>query len=414
MMSRTWLLLAMAALMTFDMIGQTNNLTGSPYSLFGLGVSTNSNIGKNSALGRGGYALEPAGFINNYNPASYAAVSEKNFMYDIGFLAELSTVSNRNNEERRLAGNMSSLAIASSISKKSGLGLTLDPYSDVGYAVVGIEGNIEGSFEKFSSNIFGSGGLNDLKLSYGYSINEHINVGLGISYLFGSIDETERINTGTSSLNVQETNRYFGARIDFGVQGKLNDYFAIGARWQLPTSLAARRDRNVSKSTGLLPNPEPVENTSDITIPSFDLPLEIGTGLAISPWSSLTLNLDYTGSYWGATDQHDNIGTFVDRNVYAFGMEYLKDETSFKFWERIGFRAGFNYDSGYLQVNDETVGSYSITGGLGIPIGRSTLNLSYAYRGSGSSEGIQVQETFHTINVNISLRDIWFLKRKVN
>ncbi len=415
MMNRTmWCVLLMALLQSHNTIGQTNNLTGSPYSLFGLGVGTNSNIGKNSALGRGGYGLEGTGFINNYNPASYAAIYEKSFMYDIGFLAELSTVANQQNEERRLAGNLSSLAIASSINKKSGFGLTLDPYSDVGYAVIGIEGNIEGSFDTFNSNIFGSGGLNDLKLSYGYRVNDYLNLGLGLSYLFGNIDENEQINTGTSSLTVQETNRYFGARIDFGAQGKLNDRLVLGARWQLPTSLNARRDRNVLKSTGLSLAQIPVESTSNATITDFDLPLEIGTGLVFKPITSITLNLDYTKSYWSATDQDDNIGTFVDQDIYAFGAEYLKDDQSFRFWERMRFRVGFNYDSGYLRVNDEIIDSYSITGGLGIPLGRSTLNLSYGYRGSGSAEGILVQETFHTFNVNFSLRDIWFLKRKVN
>ena len=165
MMSRTkQTILITIATLPVGIFSQTNNLTGSPYSLFGLGVSTNSNIGINSSIGKGGYALEGNNFINNYNPAAFAVLAEKNFIFDVGILAEISTVASKNNEERRLAGNLSSVAIASSISKKSGFGLTLDPYSDVGYAVIGIESNIEGSFDNFSSSIFGSGGINNLKL----------------------------------------------------------------------------------------------------------------------------------------------------------------------------------------------------------------------------------------------------------
>lgn len=395
-------------------VSQTSNLTGSPYSLFGLGVRTNSNIGKNSALGRGGYALEGKDFINNYNPAAFAAISEKNFMFDIGMLAELSTVASKNNEERRLAANISSIGMGSRINNNSGFGFTLDPYSDVGYAVIGIQSNIEGSFDSFNSSIFGSGGLNDLKFSYGYKINDYLNVGAGLSYLFGNINETERINAGTSTLTVQETNRYNGVRLDLGVQGKLNDRFSLGARWSLPTSLNGKRDRNVAKTVDLIPSPTIVENTNDENVDSFDLPLEISTGIAFKPMPSLTLNLDYTKNYWGATKQSDNIGNFIDQDIIAMGAEYMKDETSYKYWERIQFRAGFNYDSGYLKVNNESINGFSITSGIGFPIGKSRLNISYAYRNSGSSDGILVQETFNTVNINFSLRDIWFLQRKIN
>lgn len=127
------------------LLSQLNNLTGSPYSLFGIGVATNANIGKNSALGRGGYAISNDHLINSLNPSSLGSIGEKGFLFDFGFLAELSTVANKNTEERRLAGNFSNLAIASSISPKSAFGLSVTPYTDVGYSLLGVESNIEGS-----------------------------------------------------------------------------------------------------------------------------------------------------------------------------------------------------------------------------------------------------------------------------
>lgn len=409
-----WAILTFFVMSLPSLHSQINNLTGSPYSLFGLGVNTNSNIGLNSSIGRGGYALECRGIINNYNPAAFSSMPEKTFLFDIGVLTEISTIASKNNEERRLAGNISSIALASRIDNRSGFGLTLDPYSDVGYAVIGIESNIEGSFDSFISSISGSGGLNDFKLSYGYQINDYFSLGVGLSYLFGNISETERINAGLSSLTVEETNRYSGGRFDFGLHGKLSDKFSLGARWRLPTSLNAKRDRSIFKIIDLLPNPTEVENTTDVSIPSFDLPLEISTGLVYKPINSLILNLDYTKSYWDVTDQTDNIGTFVDQDIIAVGLQYQKNETSFRYLDRIQFRAGFNYDSGYLKVNDELINNYSITGGIGFPIGKSNLNVSYAYRNGGSSEGILVQETFNTININVSLRDFWFLQRKID
>ncbi len=408
-----WIAPIALVLMPLGTLAQLNNLTGSPYSLFGLGVRTNSNIGKNNALGKGGYALEATDFINNFNPAAFAGIPKKNFLFDIGILTELSRIESGNNDERRLAGNISSIAIAASIDKNSGFGLTLDPLSDVGYAVVGIESNIEGSLDSFVSSIFGSGGISDLKLSYGYRINDYVKAGIGLSYLFGNITETERINAGVSSLTVEETNVYNGGRVEVGLQGKFSNTFSFGTRWQLPTALNGKRDRSIQKIIDLVPAPSTVENTNDVDIPNFDLPLEVSTGVAFRPLPNLNFNLDYTKSYWNATDQSDNIGDFVDQDIVAIGAEYMKDPDSFRYWERIQFRAGFNYDSGYLEVNNEAINSFSITGGIGFPVGRSRLNLAYTYRESGSSNGILVQEAFNTININFSLRDFWFLKRKV-
>ncbi|MEL6485152.1 MAG: hypothetical protein AAFP96_09940, partial [Bacteroidota bacterium] len=91
-------------------IAQTNRLTGSPYSLFGLGIETGSNVGKNASLGRAGYALYGQDFINLENPASFGTQSKNRFIFDIGFLGELSSLENANTEENRLASNFSSLA----------------------------------------------------------------------------------------------------------------------------------------------------------------------------------------------------------------------------------------------------------------------------------------------------------------
>ncbi|MGB5817946.1 MAG: hypothetical protein WBG90_00580 [Saonia sp.] len=402
---------------TFPLISfaQTNNLTGSPYSLFGLGVTTSSNIGKNSALGNGGYALGADGFINNLNPASYGSFPEKTFILDFGFLAEISTIANRNTEERRLAANFSNLAIASSIDSKSSFGISIVPYTDVGYSLIGIESNVEGSTDQFTSNVLGSGALNELRFSYGRSFMERLRIGANISLLFGSIEEREALNAGASSLIITEQNTYNGFQFGFGLQYDFNDKFGFGLAMNLPTSLSGTQDRDVQKTLDF--SPATVDEETDIDLDNFDLPIEINTGIVFRPKKNIGINLDYSVKLWNATDQRDNVGVFVDQYTYAIGGEYTVDANSFKFWERIAFRAGFNYDTGYLRINDNSVNSYAFTAGLGIPLGyrsRSKVNISFASNNRGTTEGILVEERFSTININFSLNDIWFLKRKID
>ncbi|WP_041801700.1 hypothetical protein [Flagellimonas ruestringensis] len=414
MMNKCFLLLWLMPLM---MIGQTNTITASPYSLYGIGVNTKSNIGRNSALGGGGYAFQTIDQINNHNPASFAAIPDNNFLYDFGLTAQLSSVSSKGNEEKRLAGNISNLAIAATTGARSGFGLTLEPYSDVGYALIGVESNIEGSYDTFISNIFGSGGLNDLKLNYGYILKDRLRVGVGLSYIFGTIKETQRIQSQYNSLEVEDKNKYSGLRMDVGLQGTISDHLKFGFTARLPTSLKVTHDRRISKMVSLIPKPQVVENTTGEHLPNFDLPLELGGGIVYMPSSSWTINLDYSRNFWNATDQNDNIGTFIDQEIFGVGIEYAVDNQSINYWKRIKFRIGGNHDSGYLEVYDYVINGYSISGGIGIPLSRSSkssINISYGRSEYGASQGVLVEETFNTFNVNISLVDIWFLKRKVN
>lgn len=409
--------LLIVGLIPWLMTAQTNTITASPYSLFGVGVNTKSNIGINRALGGGGYALHNNNLINNQNPAFYAHIPDNTFLYDIGLTAELSSISSRGREEKRLAGNISSIAIASTLSKRSGFGLTLEPYSDVGYALIGVESNVEGSYETFVSNVFGSGGLNDLKLSYGLSLGHKFNMGMGLSYYFGTIKETQKIQSELNSLFVEDSNKYTGLRVDLGVQGSIVNPLGFGVRIRFPTRLQVSHDRKVSKMVNLIPRPEIVENTQGEDMPDFKLPLEIGGGVVYTPNSSWSFNMDFSHNFWSATDQEDNIGGFIDQNVVGIGMEYVMDDQSHIYWKRMKFRGGINYDSGYLEVYNRTINGYSIMAGIGIPLSRTkktTINISYNRGQYGASQGILVKETLNTFNINLSLGDIWFLKRKVH
>ncbi len=400
---------------THCMFAQTNNLTGSPYSLFGLGVQSNSNIGKNNALGRGGIALESNHLINIYNPASFASIPKQSFLLDIGFLGELNEVSNSSKDELRLAANFSNLAFAFSVSDRSGLGISIIPFTDVGYSLVGIRSNIEGSQNEFVSNITGSGGLSDLKLNYGYQLFDNFRIGLTTSYLFGSIKETENVVIGEAFLNITEENFYNGFRFGFGFQYDINDTYTIGFTTDLPTSLNGSQDRFVTKTLDFVATDEESEKGLDIS--NFKLPLEIGFGVRAKPMNGLTLNIDYKRNLWSTTDQKDEIGKFVDQSIISLGAQYRARERGLKYWQNVEFRAGINYDSGYLKVNTEVIDNYSFSAGIGFPIsrsGNSMLNISFTSGQRGSVEGILIEEKFNLININLSLKDIWFKKIKFN
>lgn len=415
MKNRFWILWlpALIAQITFS---QSEGLTSSPYSLYGLGTINQTSIGISNGLGHSGIGLKQETGINNLNPANFALAPKNSFFYDIGIKGELNHYDNRGDGESKTTLNFSNLAFAFRITEGLGAGVTMIPYSDVGYSLLGLSSNIEGSNESFESNVYGLGGLSDLSINLGYSLTESLRLGFTGSFLFGNIEETESFVISRSYLELTETNNYSGFRIGFGTHWDIGQNITLGGVLKLPVTLNGNLTRTVAK---ILDGEEivVVDAEADNDVSDFKLPMELGFGISARLKDSFTLTADYRKSFWDATHQSEHIGTYTDQDTYAFGLQYLNNQRAYKYWKRIGYRAGFNYDNGYLALNDQKIDGYTFTAGLGLPIGvfsNSMINLSYGYSSKGYVQNILVREKYHTLAVNLSLEDLWFKKRKIN
>ncbi len=396
-------------------LSQSEGLTSSPYSLYGLGTINQTSIGQSNALGYSGLAHRTDTGINNLNPANYALVPQNSFFYDVGVVAEYNSYSNRGDDESKTTFNFSNLAFAFRIANRLGVGISLIPYSDVGYTLLGLVSNIEGSDETFESNVSGIGGLNDLGINLGYGITDRLRLGVRTSVLFGNIEEKESFLISNSYFELNETTNYSAFRLGFGMQYDITDKISVGSTVQFPVTLTGNLTRSVSKTLDgqeIIVEDEENDDGSD-----FKLPLELGFGISTKIFKTFTLNADYKKNFWDATNQSESIGTYSDQDIYAIGLEYLNNSKGYKYWERIRYRAGFNYDNGYLALNDNKIDGYNITVGIGLPMGyaaNSLINLSYAYGSKGQINNILVEENYHSITLNLSLEDLWFAKRKID
>jgi len=394
---------------------QSEALTSSPYSLYGLGIINQTSIGKSNGLGYTGIGLKTTTEINNLNPANYALIPQNSFFYDVGISGEINTYSNKSYTEDKSNVNFSNLAFAFRIDEGLGAGISLVPYSNVGYSLIGIQSNIEGSTETFESSITGIGALTDLKLNLGYAVVDQLRLGLSGSLLFGNIEENETLVLRSSAFQLNEKTNYSGFRLGLGMQFDLTDRITLGSTLQLPTSLKASLERSVTKS---LDGTEiTVEDNNADTAANFKMPMELGLGFSSKWFSSFTLSADYKKNYWSATHQTDNAGKYINQDIFGVGLEFIKDTQSFNFFDRINYRLGYTYDNGYLEVNDKKIDGFTMTAGLGLPISLQTnsmINLSYSYGSKGHIENILIKENYHLITLNMSLEDIWFRKRKIN
>ncbi|MFP5438629.1 MAG: hypothetical protein ACLGH8_12630 [Bacteroidia bacterium] len=390
---------------------QSNNQTSSPYSLFGIGRLNEVNTGITNALGKSGVALSGESSINNLNPAAVADVAVSSFLFDIGAKGEQNSYTNKLNGQVNTTFNFSSVAFATAINKRSGIGVSLSPYSDVGYTLIGRANSIEGSQQTYTSYINGSGGLNAITLNYGYKLSPKLNLGVSAIRYFGKMDQNEQIALEDDYLSVTATSHYSGYRFSAGGQYKVNDKLSLGAVITAPSYLGGKQERTVQKRIDDIDYTE-TGATNDIA--GFKLPMETTIGLRYT-YKDYTLNADYKRQFWSATGMGDNIGTFVDCSVLGIGAQYV-NVTSLRpsYLQRFQYRVGATADNGYLNVDGVRVKNLALTTGIGVPLGsrKSFLNISYSYGQRGAVSTKLIQENYHAFTVNISLEDLWFVRRK--
>lgn len=392
------------------------NDTSTPYSLFGLGVENKTATAGLTGLGNTGIAQNTSGEINLFNPASLGNIELNTFLYEFGLNGLYSTIKTSRVSENTHDFNFSHVVIAFPLKKNLGISIGLLPYTKVGYDIDMVNA-VEGSEESYSSRITGSGGLNKFYLSSGMQVLDKLSLGVDLTYLFGSITQETNLYYGTL-VNITDVNYYRGLKFKAGLQYNLikteNKDVMLGAVLELPTGLKADQERNSYKvSTG--DSQIIMENAVEEELADFESPLSLGFGIRTLLNNRLSTSFDFTKLYWDDTKQTQNTDYYSDQSIYAFGLEYTPVEKFYKYWSRLNYRFGINYNTGYLNISDQKIDSYFVSAGLGIPLsGKAKLNIAYSYGKEGTVTNNLVQENFHKLTLNLSFIGNWFNKRKID
>lgn len=397
-------------------VAQFTNSTWSPYSLFGFGKFNDANTGVTNSLGKAGVAMFSEYEINGLNSASLASINRGSFFFDIGLKTEFNVYGDRNDTDtKRTIYNFSNLSFAFPVGKKSGVSISLLPYTEVGYFFQGIVTDIEGSNIGTYSNINGKGGLNSFNVSYGRQINKKLSLGLSAKYFFGSIEQTETLLLDNELLSLQDVNFYKGYKFEVGLQSQLTPKLTTGLTVNFPSILNGSKDRVVNKIVDNIATT--IDEIDGIAIKDYKTPFDFTVGFKLNNRNFSFLG-DYKRTFWSSTGIVDNIGKYTDSNVFAFGLEYFKKNTGLlQPKARFRYRFGLNYDDGNLRVNGNKISNSSITTGIGIPFGRSYntyMNFSYSFGSKGIVSNTLVRENYHVLTLNLSFEDLWFRKRLID
>lgn len=391
------------------------NDTSTPYSIFGLGVENKTATGGLTGLGNTGIAQNKSAEINLFNPASLSGIEPKTFLYEFGVNGMYSTIETDDLSQNTTDFNISHVVMAFPVNKNIGLSFGLLPYTKVGYDI-DIERSIEGSNDTYNSRVTGSGGLTKLYLAGGIDITKNLSFGADFTYIFGSIKQESSLYY-ESLVNIVDENRYHGFKLKTGLQYNLinreNLNINLGGIVELPTSLSGDQTRsaNTTLSSGTY---IVIDDEEAYSLDDFELPLTYGFGITSAINNKLTTSFDFTKLKWNDTKQSINEESYTDQSIYAFGVEYNPTRRK-SYWSNVDYRFGFNYNTGFLNISDNTIDSYFVSAGLGLPLSDlSKLNIAYSYGTEGTVNNGLVKENYHKLTLNLSFIGSWFNKAKYN
>lgn len=400
-------------LVFMTMTSFSQSISSSPYSLYGLGSLYESDFGLIPAIGSSGMALPSDRFINNLNPASLAFMYSNHFLFDVGGKAILTSYEDDSKKENRNNFQFSHIAFAFPVTAKSAFSMALKPYSSSTFKISNLSLPIQDSQESYTLDVSGSGGLNDFDVSYGYRLNKKLALGLSTSFLFGNTTDDRNYTIANSVTNIFKKTYYSGVRPVLGAQYVVDSTFTLGMKFKSPTRIRASKEQTVSSvnNSGTIVVESELQSDTD----DYYMPLEIGVGLSKVFKNNLNLTFDYEKGLWNSTNQSELYGTFVNQDKFALGFSYKKLKFNRSYFDRIRYAAGLNYDTGYLEIDNQKFDNKSISIGLSLPIDNtfSALNVTYSYGEKGRISNSLIKENYHKLSFNLCLDGVWFVKRKI-
>jgi hypothetical protein len=280
-------------------------------------------------------------------------------------------------------------------------------FSNVSYNFQSLK-DIEGSSQTYQINYKGDGGLNDYYWNNGFSIGKHLSIGVTTSLIAGSINQTETIvQSVTDSLQGKRQDFFGNLHLDYGFiySVKLNKKWdaAIGGRFSNRTQLNAERSLTVTNNATVL--------TSDkfISYNNFSLPSSYGAGISFSSNTGKTFAADYTYEDWSKLGINGLGWQLVSSNRFSAGAEFAKYANVLnKPALKTAFQFGAFFNNSYLQINNQPINEYGITGGITRSF-KSGLMYGLSVEGGsrGTTQAGLIKENYIQFTFSIGLRDVF-------
>jgi hypothetical protein len=408
---------AFLLLVSYNILAQEG--TSSPYSFYGLGHQKFQGSVENRMMG-GLNAHFDSIHVNLANPATYSTL--KFSTYTLGATQNFNELKTSTSSAPARRTTLDYLAIAIPTGKKLGFGLGLMPYSSVGYRVVNLTEETNGTSTSFE----GSGGVNKAFFGASYKIAENFHFGAEIQYYFGNINSSTIAATNGVQYGTREENTTnvtgFGTNFGLTYHKKLAKNYFIQAHSTFSPNgtfnLNNTRSINLVLITSSGEFPVDEAQITNLGSDKLNLPASFQIGGGIGKDKKWFVGVEY------ASQQMSNFGNryasslqvnYENAQRFSLGGQYIPKYNSFSsYWSRVTYRAGFRFENTGLVIENESIRDSGITFGLGLPIGYSisNINVGFEFGKRGTTRANLVEENYFNLLLSISFNDRWFVKRK--
>jgi len=441
----TRLFAALTLILGLSGIASAQTNTRSPYSIYGLGDATSSNITAQAAMGHAGIAVVSPSNINSLNPATFPDINRPSFNFDLR--NEVLTLSNGSTKQTNNLFSIQNFSFAFPVindpkkKRKAAISFGLTPYTRQGYEL-SWEEKVPGIGDT-EYRFFGSGGINSVYFGAGYELlvdSGRVNVlsiGAMGSYVFGHLSRNRITSFATSAnasnlyresaLEISSADVNLGALYKHAITWKDKKdeektvLLSVGAFYKPAVNLSAYASANEFTFAGSYLDPEPIDtviHSHEKTTVKAPAALRIGFSANLSGRWTFALDLVQTG--WSRLSIGNTSENLKDATRVSLGTEFIPDYTAYKeFLKTVRYRAGLNWEKTMFNVNGVQPLRYGITFGVGIPLvasqSSSMLNfgIEYARRETSASP---LTEGFFNLHAGFTLTpnkfDRWFYKRK--
>lgn len=388
--------------------------SGSPYSAFGIGDLLLPGFGQTAALSGTGIGLRNAYFVNLLNPAALTSIERPvSMILDMGLNFSVTQSGNSADAPLQTDGGLSQMNLWFRFNRSWSSSLGLQPYSKIGYNILADRYN-ESAGGEYSIVYAGKGGVNRLYWGNAFQIGSKLSVGANLNLLFGTIEDAQYFSSSGNlgSFSVQNKTYLNGASYDAGLQYRIpmgKKELTLGLTYAAPVQLASE------KTSQLLAEQDTLELVTTAST-AYRVPQKLGMGLSFKHSEKLTLAADFSYQPWSEGKLNDDL-ELVNTRSLSLGAEFIPVYDKYLgYYQQTLVRAGFRVQNSYLRLDGRPVTEWGLSLGLGLPFHRFRhhLNLTYSYDHRGRQGNNSYQQARHQLGVQVSLRDVWFLRSKLD
>lgn len=401
----------------FTVITSAQEGTSSPYSFYGIGLTTFKGTVENRSMG-GISVFSDSIHVNLTNPAAFGDL--RLTTYTVGGTHSSIDTKNATQSEASSVATFDYLAVGLPVGKWA-FGFGLVPQTSVGYNLVDIDQE-NGTAGRFT----GKGGLNQVFLSAGIALGENFRFGAEVDYGFGNIENKsvfvrEGLQFGSREVNESRLSG-FSYKFALNFQKMLNDRLQLRASGIFsPESKLASEDVRQLATVAVVTNDQEIVSdflSLERSDSEFIMPSEFTFGLGLGQPRKWFVGGEYTtraASGFNNRSFAPEGATYTEASSYRLGGFYIpRFNSPTSYFSRIVYRAGFRMEETGLELQGEAINEFGISFGVGLPVGRvfSNANLGFEYGQRGTTNAGLIQEDFVNLSISLSLNDQWFQKRR--